>query len=112
MKITKKAFVDTLTSNPTTFCGFTKRLYTSDEVYCAIRNLLQPDVILEQRSCKARSRDLVFCNGSHLDFMQGAKHDFYEYAYPEGKVYVYCYTWIDEWDNTMQSKALYYLIKN
>jgi hypothetical protein len=112
MKITKKAFIDAMVNNLTTFCGNTRRLYEADEVYCAIRDLFDKSVFVEQRSCVARSRDLVFSGGSHLSFDQVGSYNFHKYEYPEGSVYVCCHNYHDDFDNTDRVNAMYYLVKH
>ena len=112
MKITKKAFIDAMTSNLTTFCGNTKRIFNSDEVYCAIRDLFKPDIFVEQRTCIARSNDLALCNGSYLGFNQVGKYEFHKYEYPEGCVLVCAHNYHDDFDNKDCVNAMYYLVKH
>ena len=112
MKITKKAFIEAMTSNATAFCGITKRLYSSDEVYCAIQDILKPAVILEARSCQAYSKGLEFSGGSILSLDQHGNYEFFRYKYPEGVVYVCHHGWIDSFDDALYEKAMYYLVKN
>ena len=112
MKITKKDFINAMVNNASVFCGVTKRLYKSDEVYCAIVDMLQPDVILEYRRCKTLSKSLVFSGGSKLGFDQLGKYDFYKYEYPKSKIYICQHTYTDTYDNKEYCKCMYYLIKN
>lgn len=99
MKITKKAFIEAMVANLTYFCGTTKRLYTKDEVYSCVRDCFNPEIVLELRSCVARSKDLVFTGDSHLGLASGM--EFYKYEYPEGVVYVAHENWV----------TMYYLIR-
>lgn len=72
MKITQRRFADLMTHNNSTFLasGFGEE---KDE---EIRYLVDfsdfdkywDEEIHEERDCVARSKDLVFCNGSHLGF--------------------------------------------
>lgn len=111
MKITKKSFIENLTANNSVFLGVTKRLYTEDEVYCCIQDFLKPDVILNERACKAHANYLEFTGGSRLSFDQQGKNDFYSYSYPEGTVYICLHTYYDVWDEKDMYRAMCYLIK-
>ena len=88
MKITKKEFCETMAKNMTCFCGNTRRIFSEDEVECRISDLFNPEILLEMRSCKVRSRDLAFSNGSFLDLQPGMT--FGKYDYPAGTV-LYAY---------------------
>ena len=75
MKITRKEFVQAMTSNSTIFAGVT-RIKDLDYIRNVIYNFMEDkNVIREKRNCVARSHDLVFTGNSHLtlDHM-----DFYE----------------------------------
>lgn len=111
MKITKKSFIENMTTNNTIFIGVVKKLLTADEVYCAIQDLLKPDVILNHRTAKARSNSLEFTGGSILDFSQVGKYSFYEYNYPECTVYICCHETYDNFDETYHVKCMYYMVK-
>ena len=99
MKITKKAFVEGMTSNKTHFCGTARKLFTKDELFCKIGYCFDTTNILEYRTCKARSNDLVFSGDSHLGLESGT--EYYKYDYPEGIVYIAHKEWV----------TMYYFIK-
>lgn len=108
MKITKKEFIESMTANATAFVGMTKRLLSADEVQCAISDLFNPEIILEKRTCTARSNSIVFSGGSRLYLDQIGKYTFHKYAYAQGTIYI-CYHANEESD---YQKAMYYFIRN
>lgn len=101
MEITKKEFCATMAKNMTYFCGNTRRIFSEDEVGCRISDLFDPEILLEMRSCKVRSRDLAFSNGSYLGLQSGMT--FGKYDYPAGTV-LYAY-------NPKFPVVCYYLIR-
>lgn len=69
MKITKKHFIEQVTSNKTIFLGIVRKSLTDDEVLTALSDFLKSDKTLhEQRTATAKSNYLLFSNGSRLDF--------------------------------------------
>ena len=112
MKITKKSFIDEMTTNNIHFLGITKKLYSSDELFCSLSDLLNDNnIILEQRTYKARSNSLIANNGSILDFSQFGNYTFYKYQYSNNKYILVClHTYFDEFDNVERYKAMYYYI--
>lgn len=111
MKITKKHFIESMTTNKSVFLGVMRKLLTSDETYCKIRDCFNPDIIIEQRTATAKSNKLVFSGGSILGFEQNGNYTFYEYAYPEGTVYVCNHEYYDNWDEEYKNRCMYYLVK-
>lgn len=112
MKITKKSFIGIMTDHETTFIGVTRKLLTSDEVYCKIADLLKSDYILEKRTCYARSNDIVFSGGSILDFNQNGKYTFYNYEYPTCSILVCCHETYDPFDECYHERCMYYMIED
>ena len=102
MEITKKEFCATMAENLTHFCGNTRRVLAEDEIECRIRDLFDPEIILELRSCTVRSRDLAFANGCYLDLQPGMT--FGKYEYPAGTI-LYAY-------NPKFPVVCYYLIRH
>lgn len=113
MRITKKAFIEAMAKYPTIFLGVTKRLYSEDEVFCCIRDMFNTDEFYNLRTCTARSNSLIFSDDCRLYFDTFGKYTygFEKYDYEDGEVYIYCYTWIDEFDNKLYTKAMYYLAR-
>lgn len=97
MKITKREFIETMTGSLTNFAGVTAKPLQKDEVYCQLKSHFQPDVFLELRSCKARSKDLVFSGESYLSLYPDSEYRRYDYpgnsvlmvTYPRGKTMYY-----------------------
>lgn len=97
MRITKKEFVDTMTGSLTYFAGVTASLLQEDEVCRQLVMIFQPEVSLELRSCKARSKDLVFSGESYLSMYPDSEYRRYDYngnsvlmvTYPGGKTMYY-----------------------
>lgn len=100
MKITKKEFIETMTGSLTNFAGVTTRLFQKDEVYCQLKSRFQSDVFLELRSCKARSKDLVFSGESYLSLYPDSEYR--RYDYPGNSVLIVTYP---------GGKTMYYLIR-
>lgn len=112
MKITKKAFIDTMTANNTAFIGVVNKVLTSDEIYCGIRHLLDPTIMLELRSCEAKSNHLIFSGGSRLYFNQQGKYEFHKYEYPECTVYICCHISYDDFDEKDVYRCMHYMVKH
>lgn len=75
MKVTRKEFVQAMTSNATIFAGVT-RIDDLDYIRNVIHDSMEDkNVIREKRTCVARSHDLVFSGDSHLTLDQ---MDFYK----------------------------------
>lgn len=110
MKITKRAFVEAMTSNQSTFMGIARRLLEKDELFCTIEHFFDPAVILEKRECKAHSTFLEFTGGSRLGFDQVGKYEFHMYEYANGTAYICVHMSYDEFDEKWYTKAMYYLI--
>ena len=110
MKITKKEFINAMVTNHTAFCGMTRRLFSSDECFCAIRGLFEPGTILEKRACVARSTFLEFTGGSRLYLDQKVNYTFHKYEYAQGTIYICLEVYHDNFDNTNYEKAMYYLV--
>lgn len=112
MKITKKSFIDEMTTNTSYFLGITKKLLTKDELHCQCSDILNDNsIILEQRTYKARSNSLISNNNSILDFSQYGNYTFYKYEYATNKYILVClHTYFDEFDNVNRYKAMYYYI--
>ena len=110
MKITKKAFIEYITSNESYFAGITRRLYADDELYCALRDVIEKDnnEFLAMRTATARSKDIIFSNGSYLDFPSGCEYHMYDYT--KAQVAIQLDQWHDDFDNVDRAKALYYVI--
>jgi len=97
MKITKNEFIETMTGSLTNFAGVTAKPLQKDEVHCQLKSHFQPDVFLELRSCKARSKDLVFSGESYLSLYPDSEYRRYDYpgnsvlmvTYPGGKTMYY-----------------------
>lgn len=109
MKITKKEFVEKLTGNKSVFCGLSKRLYAKEELETGVRGLLKDIKAgnhVEMRSCKARSRDLLFSGGSHLD-INGRTFGKYEY---DGATVYTCHEEEILHGSEKYEKTMYYLI--
>lgn len=112
MKITKKSFIQAMTENQTTFVGVAKKLFEKDELYCRIHGFFEPGIILEKRTCKARSKDLEFSGGSYLSFNQNGKYEFHKYDYAGGTIYICCHIYYDDFDDIERVNAMYYLVEN
>lgn len=110
MKITKKAFIDAMTSNLTIFCGNTKQLLPEENVHSFVKKLIDNYVHYEPRSCTARSKDLMFSNGSYLSFNQVGSYEFHKYEFPEGVMCICCHNYHDDFDNNDYVNAMYYFI--
>lgn len=66
MKVTRKEFVQAMTSNATIFAGVT-RIDNLDYIRNVIHDSMEDkNVIREKRTCVARSHDLVFSGKSYL----------------------------------------------
>lgn len=111
MKITKKSFIEELTSNKSYFIGVSKKLLTKDDVYCRCSGIFDDDIILELRTAKARSKSLKFNTGSILRFDQYGKYSFYRYQYDTNKYILIClHTYYDDFDDINRYNAMYYYI--
>lgn len=100
MKITKKEFIETMTSTLTCFAGVTMKPLSRDEVYCKVNPLFDPGVFLCLRSCKERSSDLKFNEGSYLSLYPGSEYS--RYDYPEGVVLMITHP---------GEKTMYYIVR-
>jgi len=111
MKITRREFVEAMTGNLTHFVGVTRvfdlAYYKSffDE---AINNWKREGAIIEKRSCIARSKDLVFSGGSHLDL---TGREFYKVVGNCYTLYVCLEKWFDEWDKVEKTKSMLYVVE-
>lgn len=100
MKITKKEFIETMTSTLTCFAGVTMKPLSRDEVYCKVNPLFDPGVFLCLRSCNERSCDLRFNEGSYLSLYPGSEYS--RYDYPEGVVLMITHP---------GEKTMYYIVR-
>ena len=113
MKITKRAFIEAMVANSTIFAGVTKRLLSEVEAIEGMRRIIANAVHCESRTCKARSRDLVFSNGSHLDFNQVGSYEFYKFVDPdnsENEMYACCHNYHDDFDNKDCASVMWYIL--
>lgn len=110
MKITKREFVEAMTGNLTHFVGLS-RVFDLDYYKSffdeAIPDWKQKGAIIEKRSCVARSKDLVFSDGSHLDL---TRREFYKVIGSCYVLYVCVEKWFDKWDEKEMSKSMIYMI--
>lgn len=100
MKITKKVFVETMTSSMTYFAGETAKPLSKHEVYLIVDGLFNPHIFLCLRSCKERSSDLKFNDGSYLSLYPRSKYS--RYDYPENSILMITHP---------GGKTMYYIIR-
>ncbi len=71
MKITRKEFINAMVGNLSIFAGVIRGAfdleYTKETIREQIDKIRRDGVIVEKRSAVARSHDLVFSGGSHLE---------------------------------------------
>lgn len=104
MRITKREFIETMVKSLTFFAGVTMKPLSRDEVYCKVNPLFDPGVFLCLRSCKERSRDLEFNEGSYLMLYPGSEYNRYDYprnsilmiTHPGGKTMCYIIRKVDQ----------------
>lgn len=110
MKVTKKDFVEAMTGNVTIFAGIV-RFFDADYLTSAVHDFIdrvnRDNLIVNKRTCEARSHDLVFSGGSHLD-LRG--NDFYKLDCGNCEAYVCVETWLDTFDNSKHQKSMVYVI--
>ena len=104
-KITKKAFIASLTGNDIVFFGVMRRLATNDEIALTKDNFnkaLENGVIVEHRRYTAHAKFIEASGGSRLYFDQAdTEYSFFEY----GGVYA-CREYNKKYDT---EKVVYYL---
>ena len=112
MKITQREFMEAMTGNLTHFVGIVKfhdLAYFTLFLDEAIQNWKREGVIIEKRSCVARSKDLVFSGGSRLDL---TGMEFYKVIGNCYTLYVCLKKWFDEWDKVERTKSMLYVVYN
>lgn len=110
-RITQKAFVEAMTNNITSFVGVVRCLdlnYFKSFFDEAVPDWKRKGIILEKRTCEARSKDLVFSGGSHLDL---TGREFFKVDGNGYAIYICLEHWIDEWDHIPRFKSMLYLIE-
>lgn len=110
MKITRREFVEALTGNSSSFVGVTRTFdlgYFKSFFDEAIPDWKRKGAIIEKRSCQARSKDLVFSGGSHLDL---TGREFYKVIGNCYALYVCVERWFDEWDSMERTKSMLYVV--
>lgn len=113
MKITKNQFVNIMTNNNSCFVGITKKSYSKDELYCKLKDILEDtDIFLNMRSCKANSKDLIFCDKSHLTIVSTPyeKIAFELFDYPKAQLLICQKIWHDDFDDVDLTKLMYYVV--
>lgn len=109
-KITKKQFIEEITSRPSRFIGLVRQELTETNLAEFLPSTLQ----IELRTCRARSRDLIFIdkhgNKGTLDFGQKVKHHFQKIIINDNTILVYSFDYENEWGDSW-SKYLYYLLQ-
>lgn len=109
-KITRKEFVEALTTNLSHFAGVTRTFdlnYFKSFFDEALPKAKTDGVLLEMRSCTARSKDLVFSGGSHLEL---SGREFYRVDGNCYTLYVCLQRWIDQWNNKDYIKSMLYIV--
>lgn len=115
IKITKKEFENTLSSNESFFFALTKKIIESEELQSIARKILEDDKNgnVEWRTAKKYSNGLKFSTGSFLDtYSKYSKHAFFKENCDSSTVYIVVESWYDNFDDIDRYKYLYYLIKN
>ena len=113
-KITQKAFVEAMVNNLTFFVGVSRKLNLN--FYKSFFDEALPEYVngsnngsklIEKRSCQARSKDLVFSDGSHLNI---SGREFYRVDGNCYTLYVCVERWIDKWDDKEYIKSMLYIV--
>lgn len=111
MKITKKEFIEKMTSNNIVFLGAIKKLHLDDELECIISDVLNQDkTLLEHRTYTAKSNYIVSNTDSRLYFNQDGTYTFYKCEYQNNIVLICDHTCKDNFDGTEQKYCMYYLV--
>ena len=112
-RITQKAFVEAMTRNSSIFIGVAHQKQEGTALKEAFDSEIERWKLqgiprrFRFRTCRARSKDLIFSNDSHLD-LSGR-----EFFRLEGNGYAVlsCVErWIDRWDNVECVREMIYLI--
>jgi len=109
-KITRKEFVEALTTNLSHFAGVTRTFdlnYFKSFFDIGIPKAKADGILMEMRSCTARSKDLVFSGGSHLEL---SGREFYRVDGNCYTLYVCLQRWNDQWDNKDYVKSMLYIV--
>lgn len=108
MKITRKEFVKAMTENTSIFVGVTRKIATKDELELCLENYfksINDGILVEKRTAVARSKDLVFTGGSHLDL----RGTYEKYVFEHGTFYCNHQEYDSE-INGKSEKNMYYLV--
>ena len=90
-KITKKAFIATMTSNEIIFGGVTgggMQTVENLEKYMEKMNSWKNNTSFDTRRYTARNRDLISDEGSVLDLAQHGKYTYYKLENQNGKILI------------------------
>lgn len=110
-KITRKEFTEILTNNRTILAGSVFR-WNDEKCIAGMKNIKTISEKAERRTVTEKhSNYIVFSNGSHLDFNQKGKKEYFSYKNENGVQFVVQRTEIfDDFDEKINLNYIVYIV--
>ena len=108
MKITRKEFINAMVENLSIFAGVVRGAfdleYTKETIREQVDKIRRDGIVVEKRSAVARSHDLVFSGGSHLEL---DKREFEKLDCGNCVMYICREHGLDSWGDEYDKRMVY-----